>query len=342
VGKLGKGKAGKPPAAKLPTAKLLPEAVRRLLPIADPHDLLHEVCALANDAFGTQEVSLLLYREAENALVEHEVVGKGLRPKRHRVYLAERSLCAWVAANRKPVVVPDVRKDKRYLEVRPETRSEAAVPILAGDRLLGVINFESPKLGYFKPALLPGLEILAAQLAAGLRLAELAERAQEWQDRLAALHNISRLVGGVAPLPTLLQRAADAVRMTCGGHYAAVFQGDYEQNELVLLAQSSAHPLNIAAGARLKFGTGLIGKAFELGETVNVKDVTKDPMYLFKIPGVLSEVCVPIRIGDNSLGLLDAQAANVGEFTDDETMFLETVARLLAPSLQAAAAAVRK
>ena len=50
-----------------------------------------------------------------------------------------------------------------------------------------------------------------------------------------------------------------------------------------------------------------------------------------------SEVCVPIRIGDRCLGILDAQAATVGEFTDDETMFLEAVARLLAPSLQAAA-----
>jgi sigma-B regulation protein RsbU (phosphoserine phosphatase) len=335
-------KAGKGKRAKLPTAKLLPEAVRRLMNIADPHDLLREVCQLAYDAFGAQEVSLLLANQAGTALVEHEVVGKGLRPKRHQVLLSDKSISGWVAANRKPVVVTDVRKDKRYLEVRPETRSEAAVPILAGERLLGVINFESPKLGFFKPSIVKALELLAAQLATALRLTELADRAQEGQDRMAALHNVSRLVGGAAPLESLVQRAADAVRMTCGGHYAAVFQGDYERGELVLLAQSSAHPLNIAAGARLKFGTGLLGKAFELGETVNVKDVAKEPMYLFKIPGVLSEVCVPIRIGDNCLGILDAQAATVGEFTDDETTFLETMARLLAPSLQLAASSARK
>jgi GAF domain-containing protein len=336
------GKPGKKKAGRIPTAKFLPEARRRLLSIADPQDLLREVCALANDALGAQEISLLLYDEAAKDLVEHEVVGKGLRPKRHRVSLSEKSLCGWVAANRKPVIVPDVRKDKRYLEVRPETRSEAAYPILAGDRLLGVMNFESPKLGYFRKSDLEAMEVLSAQLAIALRLAQLDERAREWQERMSALHNVSRLVGGVVPLETLLQRAADAVRMTCGGHYAAVFQGDYERGELVLLAQSSAHPLNIATGARLKFGTGLLGKAFELGETVNVRDVTKDPMYLFKIPGVLAEVCVPIRVGDNCLGILDAQAANVGEFTDDETTFLETMARQLAPAFQNAAAAARK
>ncbi len=46
---------------------------------------------------------------------------------------------------------------------------------------------------------------------------------------------------------------------------------------------------------------------------------------------------MPIRIGDRCLGILDAQAQNVGEFSDDETMFLEAVSRLLAPSLAQAA-----
>ena len=62
-------------------------------------------------------------------------------------------------------------------------------------------------------------------------------------------------------------------------------------------------------------------------------------MYLFKIPGVLSEVCVPIRVGDACVGILDAQAQTVGEFTDEEVMFLETVARTLASTLQTGAAA---
>lgn len=329
---MGKGKK-----TRLDAVKLLPEVIRRLLAIADPDELLHEVCALANSALGADEVSLLLLEPGTRELVEHEVVGKKLRPTRFRLQAGGEGICGWVASTRKPAVVADVRKDKRYLEAASDVRSEAAVPILSGDRLLGVLNFESRKVGYFQKGDLPLLAFLASQIAIALRLVELDSRAREWQERLGAIHNLSRLQGGVVPLATLLQRTSDAVRLTCGGHYAALFQGDYERGELVLLAQSSAHPLNIATGARLPFGKGLIGKAFELGETVNVRDVRKDPMYLFKIPGVLAEVCVPIRIGDRCLGILDAQAQSVGEFTDDETMFLEAVARLLAPTLSAAA-----
>jgi putative methionine-R-sulfoxide reductase with GAF domain len=333
VAKLGKGKK-----SRLDAVKVLPDVIRRLLAVGDPDQLLHEVCALANSALGADEASLLLLDVDGEELIEHEVAGRKLRPTRFRLKLdGSGGICAWVASTRKPRVVADVRKDKLYVSARTETRSEAAVPILSGERLLGVLNFESSKTGFFQKSDVPLLSFLAAQIAVALRVVELDARAREWQERVGAIHNLSRLVGGVVPTATLLRRTADAVRLTCGGHYAAVFQGDYDRGELVLLAQSSAHPLQIAEGTRLPFGTGLIGKAFELGETVNVRDVRKDPMYLFKIPAVMSEVCVPIRVGDRCIGILDAQAATVGEFSDDEVMFLEAVARLLAPTLGAPA-----
>lgn len=312
---------------------MLPEVIRRLLSIPDEDVLLHEVCTLAQDASGADEVSLLLVDPTGRELVEHEVVGKKLRPTKMRLRIREEGIVGWVAAHRLPQVVKDVRKDTRYVKVSEDVRSEAAVPILAGDKVLGVLNFDSRHVGYFQKTDLPLLSFLASQLAIALRMVELSDRARRWQDRLGALHNISRLGGGAAPVEAMLQRVVDTVRMTCGGHYAAVFQGDYEREELVLLAQSSAHPINIATGARLRFRTGLVGKAFEIGETVNVRDVRRDPMYVARVPGVMSEVCVPIRVGDNCLGILDAQAQNVGEFTADETMFLETVARFLAPAL---------
>lgn len=329
------------PRARLEAMKLLPEVIRRLLAVSDPDVLLREVCSLAKDALGADEAALLLVDPMGRDLVEHEVVGKKLRPTRMRLRIREEGIVGWVASHRLPQVVPDVRKDRRYVKVSSETRSEAAVPILAGDEVLGVLNFDSRRLGYFRRSDLPLLEFLASQLAIALTMARREEELETWKERMGALHNILRLGGGVVPPATMLQRVADAVRMTCGGHYAAVYQGDYEHEELVLLAHSSAYPLNIAVGARVKFRTGLVGKAFELGETVNVKDVRRDPMYVARVPGVMSEVCVPIRVGDSCLGILDAQAQTVGEFSADEVMFLETVARILAPSLQGVAGAVR-
>ena len=321
--------------SRLDAQGLLPEVIRRLLSISDPDELLRQVLKMAKDALGADEVSLMLLDRAGHQLVEHDVVGKKLRPKRLVLRLQDKEgIVGWVASKRKPQIVADVRKDKRYFQIHADVRSEAAVPILSADRLLGVLNFESHKLGYFRKDDLPLLTFLSSQLAIALRMVELDARSRVWQQRLSALHNISRLGGGVVPLEMLLQRVVDTIRLTCGGEYAAVFHGDYKREELVILAQSSARPMHIAVGSRLKFKTGLLGKAFELGETVNVKDVRRDPMYVYQVPGILSEVCVPIRVGDNPVGILDAQAQNVGEYTDDEVMFLETLARFLTPMLK--------
>jgi putative methionine-R-sulfoxide reductase with GAF domain len=331
----------KAPRTRLEAMKLLPEVIRRLLAVSDADVLLREVCSLAKDALGADEAALLLVDPAGRELVEHEVVGKKLRPTRMRLRIREEGIVGWVASHKLPQVVADVRKDKRYVEVSPKTRSEAAVPILSGDEVLGVLNFDSRRLGYFHRSDLPLLEFLASQLAIALTMVRREEELETWKERMGALHNILRLGGGVVPASTMLQRVADAVRMTCGGHYAAVYQGDYEHEELVLLAHSSAYPLNIAVGARVKFRTGLVGRAFELGETVNVRDVRREPIYVARVPGVMSEVCVPVRVGDNCRGILDAQAQSVGEFSDDEVMFLETVARILAPSFQVPAGVAR-
>jgi sigma-B regulation protein RsbU (phosphoserine phosphatase) len=64
---------------------------------------------------------------------------------------ARRGLVGWVAANGKPLIVNDVLQDSRYQKAREETRSEMAVPIFAGERLIGVFNIERDILsGFFE------------------------------------------------------------------------------------------------------------------------------------------------------------------------------------------------
>ena len=118
---------------RLDAAQLLPEVIRRLLSIYDAEVMVREVLTLAKDALGADEVSLLLLDKSGHDLVEHEVVGKKLRPTRVILRLHEEGIVGWVASHKLPQVVPDVRKDKRYFEVYPEVRSEAAVPIHSGE-----------------------------------------------------------------------------------------------------------------------------------------------------------------------------------------------------------------
>ena len=54
-----------------------------------------------------------------------------------------KGIVGWVAKTGEPLIVPDVRTDARYVQARPETRSELAAPLMLEGRTIGVFNLES-------------------------------------------------------------------------------------------------------------------------------------------------------------------------------------------------------
>ncbi|MGA3146559.1 MAG: EAL domain-containing protein [Acidimicrobiales bacterium] len=53
---------------------------------------------------------------------------------------------------------------------------------------------------------------------------------------------------------------------------------------------------------------GITGRTWMSGEPIVVPDVSVSPDYLEAIPGVVSEICVPIRIGDSTIGALNIES----------------------------------
>lgn len=79
-----------------------------------------------------------------------------------------KGITGWVARERRGQVVERVDEDPRYLEARPSTCSEMAAPIVAGGRVIGVINLESDQAGAFSQRDLHLLEPIAAQVATAI------------------------------------------------------------------------------------------------------------------------------------------------------------------------------
>ncbi|HEV7859945.1 MAG TPA: GAF domain-containing SpoIIE family protein phosphatase [Pyrinomonadaceae bacterium] len=70
-----------------------------------------------------------------------------------------------VAVTGQPVISPDVRNDKRYINARPETQSEMVAPIISNDEVIGVFDLESDRLNAYTHDDLEVLLLLAAQVA---------------------------------------------------------------------------------------------------------------------------------------------------------------------------------
>ena len=84
-----------------------------------------------------------------------------------------RGVCGTAAAQRATVIVPDVEAFPGHIACDAASRSEIVVPLIAGERLVGVLDLDSPSVGRFDEVDARGLRRAAALFVQGSRLQQL-------------------------------------------------------------------------------------------------------------------------------------------------------------------------
>jgi len=79
------------------------------------------------------------------------------------------------AEQRETIRVEDTLTDPRYIASHPDIRSEVAVPLVVQDRVVGVMDLESERIGYFTDEHVRTLSLLAPQIASSVENARLYE-----------------------------------------------------------------------------------------------------------------------------------------------------------------------
>jgi GAF domain-containing protein len=123
----------------------LQDLIQRLTPTTDVLALLGDLLASVLTVVGASDGSLMLVDEESKELVFAVVHGQA-KDRLTGYRLSHGSgIAGWVAAHRQPQIVPDVRRDTRFSPLVDETfefntRSLVALPLLDGERVLGVIE----------------------------------------------------------------------------------------------------------------------------------------------------------------------------------------------------------
>jgi sigma-B regulation protein RsbU (phosphoserine phosphatase) len=88
------------------------------------------------------------------------------------------------------------------------------------------------------------------------------------------------------------------------------------------------------AVAAVKLGEGLVGYAALHKEVVLVPDVTKDPRYIDAVPGVRSELVVPLLLKDRCIGVFDLESPEPNAFNKKHVKLLTLLASEAAVALE--------
>jgi phosphoserine phosphatase RsbU/P len=182
------------------TLLLLNEVGREANSVLAVEEVLRRAAELTKRLIDYQIFSILLYDDADHVFRHRVTVKFGQRTQEKYAVPAHEGIVGAAAALGKPVVVPDVSADPRYLKVNAETRSELAVPMMYKDRVIGVMDLESPQLNYFTPQHVQALSILASHLAVSIENARLYEQVANDEARMERdLSAARRLQGALLP-----------------------------------------------------------------------------------------------------------------------------------------------
>jgi signal transduction histidine kinase/HAMP domain-containing protein len=147
--------------------------------VLDPDRLLQAVVDLTKERFGLYHAHIYLAKEGGQSLllaVGAGEIGQKMVAGEHTIPIdAETSLVARAARQGHAVSVNDVRSEPGFLAnpLLPETRAEMAVPMIVGNKLLGVFDVQSDRLAGFSKEDASIYTTLAAQVAVALQNARL-------------------------------------------------------------------------------------------------------------------------------------------------------------------------
>jgi len=234
---------------------------------------------------------------------------------------------------REPVLVNDVRAEQNFINSALGVRSELAVPLIAKNKVIGVLDVEAAQPGAFNQEHVRLLALFGSRIAVGIENARLYTRVSRQARQLTLLTEISRELTSILNVDQLLKRIADLVTRII----------DYQMFSILLLDPSGRvlqhrFSLRFKESVHLKheipLGQGLVGYAAQHKQAVLAPDVSKDPRYIVANPETRSELCIPLIYKDKVIGVLDIEHTKRNYFNEDHVRIMTTMAAQVAIAIE--------
>ncbi|MFP4395845.1 MAG: GAF domain-containing protein [Anaerolineales bacterium] len=192
---------------------LLHEVSQRISAVLDVDKLLAEIVRLVQDAFAYEVVTVHLLDKTTGNL--NFVAQQGMDVEIANfdcMAVGGAGVVPWVFEHKRPLVIPDVREEPRYVPIAPDIRSELAVPLMTGKRVIGVFNLESKRADAFNENDVKLMTALAHQITVALENARLFQRQRQQTVELA--HMADDLAEEKRRLDAILRNITDGLVVT--------------------------------------------------------------------------------------------------------------------------------
>ena len=215
---------------------------REIVAILNPETLVEQVVSLVSQSFSYEYVHLFLMDAAGQEVVLRGGLWRGqpAEPGDCRVLrVGEEGIVGWVADRGEPAVVSDVASDPRYKPhpALPDVRSEMAVPLRVGGRVLGVLDVQSDHADAFAEPDLFVLCTLADLVAIAIEDARLHVNMQRRLHEQTVLYETSAAISANLDADTVLRAIAAKLTEAVAAGACVIGQCDLEDDMLIPVAE---------------------------------------------------------------------------------------------------------
>lgn len=246
-------------------------------------------------------------------------------------------LTGWVALHGETLIVPDVRKDKRYVCIKDSIRSEMVVPMIDRGSIIGVVNVNSEQVGAFDAQSHKILKLLTNEATRVVTQLWLIRQLRTKANQLETLVNVSQNIVGELASDDILRGLAKEGRKLMDCQCCAVFLLDPDQTHLELHSMVGRQgPVDVIN--RLAINTSAMGTAIVRRKQIEVSNLAfteeNDFQHVIQQQGLVSMLASPIIYKERVVGVLNAYTDRQQRFNNDEKKIFTTLSRLGAIAIQ--------
>lgn len=320
---------------------------RHLSALLDQEHLVKDVVEQVRMAFNYYHAQIYLMDDETGDMILAGGTGRAgkiLLENRHRVSKG-RGLVGRAAETRRLILVPDTTKDADWLPNPhlPATKSEIAVPIIAGDQILGVLDVQNNVENSLTEQDADLLSSIANQVGIALQNARQYQVSQKVARELGVVADIAVATTAITDVKRLLQEAVDRIKSASGLYHAGIYLFNEAGTTLELAAGAGEIGRQMVAEGRsipLNQEKSLVALTAHALKGLMVNDVRADPHFLPDplLPETHSQQTAPMIVGGRVIGVLDVQSGYVNHFTEIDVNIRTTLATQIAVTLQSARA----
>lgn len=318
--------------------------------ILELETLARQVVELIRERFDLYYAGLFLVDSAGQYAVLEAGTGEPgslMKEQGHKLRVGGVSMVGSACAQRRARIALDVGEEAVRFDnpLLPNTRSEMALPLLVGDRVLGALDVQSTEQAAFSREDIAVLQLMADQVAVAVDNARKFSEEATVVEATSPLFRVSRRLTAATSSGEVAQAIIDSVSETEADVCAVAQYGISGKGEVTtitfLASWDRRGPAQFPVGVSLPASEPMFPLPLMM-QPLAIEDMRLDPRvpertrHILARSGALALANIPLRMGDRLLGFVNIGRATTGPWSPVAMRLYETLADQAAVALERA------